>query len=60
MAENDPIAANRSCSYSLEFDVGKKKSGVPKCVLEYRSKPWLSEALLRERQQEAALRRKVK
>jgi hypothetical protein len=60
MAENNPIAANRSCGYMLEFDVGKKKSTVPKCVLEYCSKPWPSEALLRERQHNAALRRKVK
>ena len=59
-AENDPILANKSCGYCLEFDVVKKKSTVPKCVLEYCSKPWPSEALLRERQYMAALRRKVK
>ena len=59
MAENDPIIANRSCGYCLEFDVGKK-GALPKCVLEYRSKPWPSEAFLRERQHKAFLRRKVK
>ena len=60
MAENDSIVANRSCGYCLEFDVGKKKSTAPKCVMEYCNKPWPSEALLRERQHKAALRRKVK
>lgn len=60
MAENLPIVANKSCGYCLEFDVGKKKTATfPKCVLQYRSKPWPSEAVLAEKQRKAALRRKV-
>ena len=59
MAENDSIVANKSCGYCLEFDVGKKKANAPRCVLEYCCKPWPSEALLREKQCKAAVRRKV-
>ena len=59
MAENLPIVANKSCSYSLEFDVKRKRGPVPRCVLEYSSKPWPSGKSLVEKQQRAALRKKV-
>ena len=60
MAENLPIVANRSCSYSLEFDVGRKRGPAPRCVLEYASKPWPTETTLVEKQRRAALKKKVR
>ena len=58
--ENLSYKANRPVGYSIEFEPDKPPAPVPKCVLEYSSKPAPSPRELQEKLTQAALRKKVR